>query len=249
MRMTTVFVVLLFSSISLSQESDTVISPASEAAEGLDLQAVSELFKNASDLEAFEKALNDPETGVNNLDLNEDGEVDYIRILEETAEDTHFIILQAQLGKDEFQDVATIEVEKSEEDYNMQVHGDEELYGPDYYIVPAVVRIHTWPILVRMYRPGYHPFRSRFYWGFFPRWWKPYRVVTVPAYKTRVVKYRSGNAFVVTKTGRIRTVTKVHYVPRKSTVFKKRAPVRIGPAKVQPIKDASKAASPRRVRK
>ena len=249
MRIFTAIAVLLFSSLALSQESETVISPASEAAEGLDLQAVSELFKNASDLEKFERALNDPETGVNNLDLNEDGEVDYIRVLEEAEDDTHILILQAQLGEDEFQDVATIEVEKSEEDYNMQVHGDEEVYGPEYYIVPAVVRIHTWPIIVRIYRPGYHPYRSRFYWGFFPRWWKPYRVVTVPVYKTRVVKYRSGNAFVVTKTGRVRTVTKVHYVPRKSPVFRKRVPARIAPAKNPPAKDTPKPAPSRRVRR
>jgi hypothetical protein len=37
----------------------TVVTPSSEAAEGLDLQAVAELFKDAKDLEEFEKSLND----------------------------------------------------------------------------------------------------------------------------------------------------------------------------------------------
>ena len=39
--------------------------------------AVAELFKDSKDLEAFEKALNDSEVGINNLDLDEDGEVDF----------------------------------------------------------------------------------------------------------------------------------------------------------------------------
>ncbi len=64
-----------------AQEEITVVAPTSEAAEGLDLKAVSELFKDSENLEEFEKALNDPEVGINNLDLDENGEVDFIRWL------------------------------------------------------------------------------------------------------------------------------------------------------------------------
>jgi hypothetical protein len=88
----------------------------------LDLQAVAELFKDAKDLEEFEKSLNDLEIGVNNLDLDDNGEVDFIRVMEEASDDVHVIVLQVPLGKNEFQDVATIEVEKNgEEDYDMQI--------------------------------------------------------------------------------------------------------------------------------
>ncbi len=191
--------------------------------EGLDLQAVSELFKDSENLEEFEKTLNDPETGINNLDLDENGEVDFIRVVEEVADDTHLIILQVPLGEDEYQDVATIEVEKTGDDaYNMQVHGNEDFYGPDYYIAPTVVHVHSWPVIRWMYRPGYHPYRSVYVWGRYPRWWKPWKPVKVRVYHTRVGKYRTRNTFVVTRTSRVRTVHKVRYTPRKSVRVKVR---------------------------
>ena len=204
-------------------EKVTIVAPTSEAAEGLDLNAVSELFKDSKNLEEFEKALNDPETGVNNLDLDENGEVDFIRVVEETADDTRVIILQVPLGKDEFQDVATIEVEKSgDEEYNMQIHGNEDIYGVDYYVAPTVVNIHTWPVIVWLYGPVYHPYRSVYYWGYYPRWWRPYHPVTVNVYHTRTVRYRGQATFSVTKTSRVRTVSRVKYNPRSSTLVRKK---------------------------
>lgn len=207
---------LTFAQFSLAEDV-TVLSQSSEAADGLDLMAVSELFKETPNLEEFEKTLNDPNIGVNNLDLDNNGEVDFIRVLEEVVDDTHIIILQAALGEDEFQDVATIEVEKSGNDYNMQVRGNVVVYGPDYYIAPSVVRIVTWPIIGWIYRPVYRPYRSVFYFGFYPRWWHPFRPVHINVYKTRTVRFTKRNTFVVTRTSRVRTVNKVVYKPRTST--------------------------------
>ena len=53
-----------------------------DAASGLDLIAVGELVKNAKDAESFERALNDPSEKVNNLDLDENGKIDYIKVTE-----------------------------------------------------------------------------------------------------------------------------------------------------------------------
>lgn len=211
---------------STAQDDVTIVAPTSEAAEGLDLHAVSKLFKESENLEEFEKSLNDPDAGVNNLDLDDDGNVDFIRVVEEVADDTHIIILQVALGENEFQDVCTIEVEKAgEEQYNMQVHGNEVIYGPDYYVAPTVVHIHTWPVIRWMYRPYYRPYRSAFYFGVYPRWWSPYRHVSVNVYRTRTVRYTSQTTFSVTRTSRVRTVKKVNYKPRSSVLVKKKTTV------------------------
>jgi len=217
---------IIFASALYAQDDVTIITPSTEIGEQLDLQAVSELFKDASNLEEFEKALNDPDNGVNNLDLNEDGQVDFIRIVEEMSGDTHLIILQVPLGEDEFQDVATIEIEKSGDSYNMQVHGNEVIYGVDYYVVPTYVHIYSWPIIPWIYRPYYRPYRSVFYFGYYPRWWRPYRHVTINVYHTRIVRYRRAPAFSVTRVSRVRTVNRVHYTPRSATVVTKRVKVR-----------------------
>jgi hypothetical protein len=213
---------LLFSIGILFAEEEATVTPASEAAEGLDLQAVSELFKDSENLEAFEKSLNDPENGVNNLDLDENGEVDFVRVVEEVDDDAHVVILQACLGEDEFQDVATIEIEKSDEDYNMQVTGNEELYGADYYVEPTVVHIHTWPVIRWIYRPAYKPYWSRYYFGFYPKWWRVRRPVVRHVYRNRAVVYTKRAGFRFTRTPRVVVRKRVKYHPHSSTLVKRK---------------------------
>jgi len=210
-----------------SETHTTIVSPTSEAAEGLDLHAVSELFKDAKNLEAFEKALNDQDNGANNLDLDEDGNVDFIRVVENVAGDTHIIILQVPLGKTEFQDVATIEVEKTgTTSYNFQVRGNEIIYGPDYYFVPVVATIATWSVIRWIYHPHYRPYRSVFAYGVFPRWWTPWQRVTVGVYRTGIGRFVRRATFGFSRIGRVKTVRKVHYAPRTSIRVKKRVVVR-----------------------
>lgn len=199
----------------------TVVTPESEVAHNLDLMAVSAIFQDADNLEDFERTINDPDTGINNLDLDDNGYVDYIRVVEEVVGDSHVIILQAALGEDEFQDVATIQVTQSNDQYQMQIHGHEVVYGPEYYVVPTQVHVHTWPIIAWMYRPLYQPYRSVYYWGVYPRWWQPWRPVHINVYRPRVVHYTGRHAFVVSKTHRITPVKRVVYQPRTSTKVSK----------------------------
>ncbi len=204
----------------------TVVSPASEAAEGLNLHAVAELFKDTKDLEAFEKTLNDPDIGVNNLDLDDNGEVDFIRVVEQADEDVRLIILQAALGENEFQDVATIEIEKNgEETYNMQIRGNEVIYGVDYYVAPVHVHIHTWPIFSWLYHPHHHPYISVFHYHRHPHWWHPWRPVHVNIYRSRTARIRTSTTFSVVRTSRVTRVNRIKYKPTSSTLVKKQTRV------------------------
>lgn len=224
---TGILLVLLvgFSFVS-AQENITIVTPTTEVAEWLDLHAVAEIFKDAENIEDFERDLNDPELGINNLDLDEDGYVDYIRVVEQITDYTHLIILQVLLGEDEYQDIATIEIEKTEDDeYNLQVHGNEVFYGDDYYVTPRYVHVYRWPIITWIYRPVYRPYRSVYYFGYYPRWWKPYRHVTHHVYQTRTVRYTRRATFKVTRVSRVKTVHRVKYKPRSSTLVSKNVKV------------------------
>ena len=67
---------------------------------------------------------------VNNLDLNEDGETDYIRVVDNMDGDAHALVLQAVLSETESQDVAVIEIEKQgAEAAILQIVGDADIYG------------------------------------------------------------------------------------------------------------------------
>ncbi len=46
------------------------------------LEGALELFKKSASPQEFEQLLNSPDSKVNNLDLNGDGEIDYIRVIE-----------------------------------------------------------------------------------------------------------------------------------------------------------------------
>ena len=202
-----VFIFLLISVSNVSaQQNVTIVTPASKYAEDLDLYAVAELFKESSDLEEFEESLNDPDNGVNNLDLDENDEVDFIRVLEKVEGEIHIIFLQAILEDDEVLDIATIEVERSGDQYQMQITGHEHYYGPHYYIVPRPVHIVKWGIVGWMYRPGYKPYYSRYHYRFYPKWHRPYKPVVRKVYKTRTQRYKTRNGFSVSKKRNVKVI-------------------------------------------
>ena len=76
------------------------------------LQGALELFKDNIELEVFEKALNTEDNHVNNLDLNNDGQVDYVRVEALREGDAVVVTLRVPVSATENQDVAVIEIEK-----------------------------------------------------------------------------------------------------------------------------------------
>jgi len=105
--------------------------------DNLDLYAVLTLFQKSKTIEAFEKSLNDEKTGINNLDLNLDKKVDFIKVTTKKDGDAFTFILQVDVTKTETQDVAIILVNKDKDKkVSIQMVGDEELYGKDYIIEP-----------------------------------------------------------------------------------------------------------------
>ena len=105
--------------------------------DNLNLAAVLDVFQHSPTLESFEAALNADTSKINNLDLNNDNFVDYIKVLDKKEGDVHTIILQVDVADKESQDVAVIFVEKKGNEVNVQMIGDEDLYGKDYILEPS----------------------------------------------------------------------------------------------------------------
>src|SRR6185436_20093940 len=101
----------------------------------LDLYAVLDLFQKSKTIEAFEKTLNEQKTGINNLDVNLDGKVDFIKVETKKKDDDFTFILQVDMSKTEKQDVAVIMVDKDKNGkITMQAVGDKDLYGKDFIV-------------------------------------------------------------------------------------------------------------------
>ncbi|MDH3649808.1 MAG: hypothetical protein OEQ53_08995 [Saprospiraceae bacterium] len=180
---------------SVSLPSDSTGLPG----DNFSLEGALDLFKQSSSPEEFEQKLNKEDNKVNNLDLNADGQVDYIRVEDHSSDEAHAIVLQVVVAKDEEQDIAVIEIEKvSGDSAILQIIGDQDIYGesvivepvatelkegkggPSMRSPPARVVVNVWfgyPCVRYVYMPGYVSYRSPYRWRAYPRWWKPWRPV------------------------------------------------------------------------
>lgn len=169
---------LLFATSLQAQDVTTVTAKNSDISDNLDLKAVASIFGDSKDLADFEQRLNNPKDQISNLDLNNDGHVDYLRVIESVDSNTHLIILQSVLDKDVFQDVATIEVEKdSNNQVQVQVVGNSYIYGQNYIYEP--VYVHTPIIYSNFWIGSYQPYYSPWYWNYYPTYytyWSPYPI-------------------------------------------------------------------------
>ncbi|MGI9569990.1 MAG: hypothetical protein ACR2PH_09710, partial [Desulfobulbia bacterium] len=175
MKHTALLLLIALFSVGISaQDVTTVEAASSEIGDNLDLEAVASIFADAEDLEDFERQLNDPELRINNLDINQDGYVDYLRVVELAEANARLITIQAVLGKDIYQDVASIDVERdSNGRTRVQVVGDVYMYGNN-YIVEPVYRYRP-VIFTYLWAPRIQPWCSSYYWGFYPSYWNVWR--------------------------------------------------------------------------
>ena len=169
----------------IAQESVTVTANSEDIANNLDLNLVASLFGQAADVEEFETLLNNPDSTFSNLDLNGDGQVDYLRVVESSDGDRRLVIIQAVLAKDIFQDVASIYLEKDEStnEVSAQVIGDQFIYGDNYIITPVYLYrpvIYSW-----LWSSIYMPYCSPWYWGYYPLYWRHWHCLTYHDYWRR----------------------------------------------------------------
>ena len=189
-----------------AQESDSTGMPG----DNFDLQAALNLFKESKNLEAFEKKLNTESSKVNNLDLDGNNKIDYIRVVDKKDGNNHAILLQIPINKNETQDVAAIIIEKrSDSEAQLQIIGNETLYGEEKIMEPVdekeikrsrgpatlsspilvFVNVWYWPCVQYIYDPFYDPWYSPYYWDYYPSWWYPWRPVYYVVYYQRMYPY------------------------------------------------------------
>jgi len=163
----------------------TVKAQNYDISDNLDLQAVASIFGDSKDLEDFERRLNDPSSQISNLDLNNDNYVDYLRVVEVGEGDIRVIVIQAVLGQDQFQDVATIEMERQRnKTVQVQIVGNSYIYGPNYIYEPFY---YTTPVFFDMFwLSTYRPYYSPWYWGYYPTYYSYWRPMPVFRYHRHI---------------------------------------------------------------
>ena len=231
------FLTALFFSPALFAQDETATDSTGLPGDNFSLEAAIELFKKAESLEDFEKRLNKEDSKINNLDLNEDGETDYIRVVDNMDGDVHAVVLQVAVSEKESQDIAVIEIEKQgNENAVLQIVGDEDIYGEQTIVEPfeeeqvksdknkgpgpamgpvrVVVNVWLWPSVRFMYRPGYTVWVSPWRWRYYPAWYRPWRPYPYHHYHRYTTPYRAHCHVVTTH-----RVVRAHgvYAPRRSS--------------------------------
>jgi uncharacterized membrane protein YgcG len=217
------FLVIAFSLSSLTafSQTDSATGELGLPGDNLDLYAVLDLFQKSKTIEEFEKSLNDEKSKINNLDLNDDKKVDFIKVeTKKDGEDFTFILRDA-ISKSETQDVAVILVSKdNNKKVTLQIVGDNDLYGKDYIVEPSAsgnssvtanpaytgaepvtvnvpastttVIVEQAPIVQYVYSPAYIPYYPPYYYGFYPPYFTFFSVMAVGIYRSNHFYYHGG---------------------------------------------------------
>lgn len=174
----------------LAQQTVTVQAQSYQVSDNLDLEAVAITFGESKNVEDFERRLNDPENRISNLDLNNDGYVDFLRVVEVEEKGTHLIVIQAVIGHDLYQDVASVIIEgETKTSATVTIIGNRDIYGDNYVIVPRyVVRpvIFDW-----FWLPTYVVYRSLWYWDYYPHYYHHYICLGYHSYHRHIHTWHS----------------------------------------------------------
>lgn len=187
--------------------------------DNLDLYAVLDIFQKSKTIEAFEKSLNEEKTKINNLDLDLDKKIDFIKVVTKKKDSSFQFVLQVDVSKTETQDVAVILVDKVKGGkVSIQIVGDEDLYGKDYVIEPkgnssitsnpgytgenpvtvnvpastTTVVVQSPPIVQYVYSPAYVPYAPPYYYGYYPPYFAFATVIAVGIYRSNHWGYHGG---------------------------------------------------------
>jgi hypothetical protein len=189
--------------------------------DNLDLYAVMDLFQKSKTIEEFEKNLNLEKTGINNLDLDLNNQVDFIKVVTKQDGDNFTFVLQDAVNEKEIQDVAVILVSKDKDKkITMQIVGDPDLYGKNYIVEPktsvtpattanpaytgadpvtvtvpattTTVVVESTPIVQYVYSPAYVPYYPPYYYGYYPPYYAAFSVMAVGIYCSNHAYYHHG---------------------------------------------------------
>ena len=217
---------VLVTSFFFAQDKTTVSATSSEISDNLDLRAIASIFGDSKDLEDFEYRINDPKQPISNLDLNQDNQVDYLRVIESVEGRTHIVVIQSVIGKDLFQDVATIEVEKDQNNkVYVQVVGDVYMYGRNYIYEP--VYVHTPVIYTHFWVNNYRPYYSSWYWGYYPSYyyvWTPFPLFRYRHHIDLCINYNHHYNYV--RNRRCESIYYSHYYGRRANGYERNYPNR-----------------------
>lgn len=184
---------------------DVYVTPtASNLGDNLNLQALGELVKTAQNAQDLENKLNTAGS-INNLDLDGDGKVDYIKVTEYGSGTTKGFSFTVDLANGQSQEIATVEVQQGQNNQAaLNINGNQNIYGNNYSYSS---NYSMSDLLIMHYLFSPHGFYiSPYHYGYYPSYYHSYGMVSRGAYGGRVSSYTKTTKITKSSTPRTSTV-------------------------------------------
>jgi len=158
-------------------------------ATGFDVNKLAPFVKTSTDPATLEKAINDPANQINDLDLDKDGNVDYVKVVEKANNKLDIV---DDVSKDQSVVVASINITPAADNRtaDMAIQGNPTYVSQPYYhssftftdflLLSYLMRPHAY------YMPMYH-------YGYYPSYYRPYRTTTYRTVRSGGNSAQSGN--------------------------------------------------------
>jgi hypothetical protein len=142
----------------------------------IDLQTVVAVFNSSKNISDFERSLNELNYQEFQLDLNQDNQIDFLRVVENGNQYNRYVLIQAIVGYNNFQDVATIEIQKNRFNNRLTINVVNNL-NPSRVYQSEVNYYNTRPIYASFWLPNYRFYISASFWRNYPKYYRcvPYR--------------------------------------------------------------------------
>ncbi|MEJ7847470.1 MAG: hypothetical protein WKF92_05210 [Pyrinomonadaceae bacterium] len=171
------------------------------AKDNLDLQRVGNLLERSNSPEEFEAYLNEDD-GINNLDLNGDGYVDYLSVDEyqDRGPNQRGLSIFSRFGPDIIQEIANVIFYRDNQNSpgaRILLSGNEQIYGDNnYYETNWADR--SIGLVTTLFGSRDQYYRSPYYYDNYPDGYNLYQVVETPVYRSRVEQLYAAPVFVYT---------------------------------------------------
>lgn len=190
--------VFAFSCTQKQPKTTVTVNPVAESVntldgENFDLALAGQLAMQSVSVGEFEQTINDPEVGLNNLDLDGNGEADWITVTEANSSvpTSRLMSLSVNFSETDVEHIADIEIDKtSSAGGEVHLRGSERLYGDNNYYrnsfsMSDAILFHY------MFGPRYRPYHSPYYAYRTPAYYRPVRVVPITRYRTQTRTVRT----------------------------------------------------------
>jgi len=144
---------------------NNVTVQSNNAPAGFDVNKLAELVKTSTDPQTLEKGINNPSNKINNLDLDKDGNVDYLKVVEG---DQNRLDVIDNVSNSDSVTVARIKIDPNSANNtaDLSVRGNPDYVGynnyyhssfsfTDFLLLSYIMRPH--PYYMPMYHYGYYP--------------------------------------------------------------------------------------------